>query len=73
VLLDSVCSDHNLLLVCALGGLCARAQTQITRHLFVACLPQVIDDTAGSTLAAASTLTPDVRSQLNGIGANQVG
>lgn len=34
---------------------------------------QVIDDTAGSTLAAASTLTADVRSQLSGLGANQVG
>lgn len=33
---------------------------------------QVIDDTAGNTLAAASTLTPDVRSQLGGaLGANQ--
>lgn len=36
-------------------------------------LHQVIDDTAGNTLAAASTLTPDVRSQLGGaLGANQV-
>ena len=38
-----------------------------------AVLLQVIDDSVGNTLAAASTLTPEVRSQLSGpFGSNQV-
>jgi large subunit ribosomal protein L18 len=31
---------------------------------------QVIDDAAGSTLAATSTLNPEIRQQLNGAGSN---
>ncbi|EFN58341.1 hypothetical protein CHLNCDRAFT_142390 [Chlorella variabilis] len=31
---------------------------------------QVIDDSAGNTLAATSTLNPEIRQQLNGAGAN---
>lgn len=35
---------------------------------------QVIDDSMGSTLVAASTLTPEIREKLNGSGGgNQVG
>ena len=33
---------------------------------------QVIDDTIGNTLVAASTLTPDIREKLNGEGSGNV-
>lgn len=51
------CMAANVLTTCAMHSdtMCTRPQ-------------QVIDDTAGNTLVAASTLTPDVRSQLNGTG-----
>ncbi len=32
--------------------------------------PQVIDDAAGNTLAATSTLNPEIRAALNGAGSN---
>ena len=53
----------------------------LTVHLLQACehalrpvVLQVIDDSMGSTLVAASTLTPEIREKLNGSGGgNQVG
>jgi ribosomal protein L18 len=35
-------------------------------------LPQVIDDESGRTLAAASTLTADIKTSIEGNGANVV-
>ena len=50
------------------GG--GHATCRLTRHLPAAV--QVIDDTVGSTLAAASTLTPEIREKLNGSAACNV-
>lgn len=38
------------------------------KHIYA----QVIDDTEGSTLVAASTLSPEIRGQLNGDSSNNV-
>lgn len=40
------------------------------RAISAGCVHQVIDDAAGNTLAATSTLNPEIRAALNGAGSN---
>lgn len=47
-------------------------QLALTRHCRALPGTQVIDDVAGNTLAAASTLTPEIREKLGGSGACNV-